>query len=393
MRRKFKKAKIVIGIPSYNERESISFVVRQISEGLDSYFRDHQAIIINADNNSSDNTRDAFLTTPTPIPKIYLPTTGDIRGKGNNLYNLFCEAMRLKANAVVTVDADLRSIEPEWIKYLVNPIQRNGYDFVAPMYTRHKYDGAITNNLCYPLIYGLLGRDIRQPIGGEFAFSSRLVKYLLKQQWQKKVREYGVDIFMTTHAIFGRFKMCQGTLGVKIHKPRTTVSTMKKMFLENVGVLWDNLLANKDKWIHIKKLFHIPILGQRDLPMLRGSLEFDYNEFKILILREFESYKKTICNILPSDLCLKLKRMYRRKEIDIDAELWMKLVYELLFAYSRAGSPHKLILLKSMRLLYFWRKISFINQVRRRTLTEVERKIQEQANLFFQQRGYLVDRM
>ena len=72
------------------------------------------------------------------------------------------------------VDSDLRSITPEWIELLLAPVLRDRCDFVAPLYLRHKYDGTITNSIVYPLTRSLYGKEVRQPIGGDFGFSGRL---------------------------------------------------------------------------------------------------------------------------------------------------------------------------------------------------------------------------
>ena len=60
---------------------------------------------------------------------------------------LFEVARELKVKAMVMVDSDLRSIVPEWVELLAGPILKGGYDFVAPLYSRYKYDGTITNNI------------------------------------------------------------------------------------------------------------------------------------------------------------------------------------------------------------------------------------------------------
>ena len=83
------QAEIVVGIPSYNEADSIAFVVKQIDEGLRKYFPKKSAVIINVDNNSQDGTKEVFLGTKTTTSKVYLSTRADIKGKGNNFYNLF----------------------------------------------------------------------------------------------------------------------------------------------------------------------------------------------------------------------------------------------------------------------------------------------------------------
>ena len=88
-------------------------------------------------------------------------------------------AAALEVQALVVVDSDLRSIGPEWIELLAGPILKGGYDYVAPLYARHKHDGTITNNVTYPLTRALYGLRIRQPIGGDFGVSGDLVRHYL----------------------------------------------------------------------------------------------------------------------------------------------------------------------------------------------------------------------
>ena len=70
-----------------------------------------------------------------------------IPGKGSAFRTIFKTAVEMQADACCVVDADLRSITPEWIELLLSPIIKGGFDFVAPLYSRHKYDGTITNPL------------------------------------------------------------------------------------------------------------------------------------------------------------------------------------------------------------------------------------------------------
>ncbi|MGD2125927.1 MAG: glycosyltransferase, partial [Desulfobacteraceae bacterium] len=187
------KVDLVVSIPSYNEADSISFPTRQASIGLSKYFSDISSVIINCDNNSPDNTKQAFLDTPTENPKIYISTPPGVKGKGNNFMNLFRKVIDLEAKAIVVVDADLKSITPEWIKHLGEPLFSD-FSFVAPLYVRHKYDGTITNSIAYPLSRALYGRRVRQPIGGDFGFSGDLARvYLESNIWDEAVSNFGID--------------------------------------------------------------------------------------------------------------------------------------------------------------------------------------------------------
>ncbi len=94
----------MVSIPSYNEADTIAYAALQAAEGLIRYFPGGRAVVINCDNNSPDHTREAFLKTPIPVPKIYISTDPGVRGKGSNLRNLFRKAVELKAKAIVVVD-------------------------------------------------------------------------------------------------------------------------------------------------------------------------------------------------------------------------------------------------------------------------------------------------
>jgi len=235
--------------PPIKEADSIPFVTRQVDGGIARYFGELRAQIVNVDNNSEDDTRGAFLSTDTQTPKHYISTAKGVKGKGNNFLNLFKYASRYKdtLKAIVVVDADLRSITPEWIRYLAEPIIKKGYDYALPYYSRHQFDGSITNHICYPFLHGLLGENIRQPMGGGFAFSPALAEHWLKQEWTRATRQYGIDIFMTLNAILGQFKICEVGLGAKIYK--ASVPKLGPMFTQVVTTLFEFLVRTKGNWL------------------------------------------------------------------------------------------------------------------------------------------------
>ena len=136
-----------------------------------------------------------------PVHRISTPYHG-IPGKGSAVRTIMERARELGARACAIVDSDLRSITPEWIELLLEPIVTHGYEFVAPLYARHRYDGTITNTIVYPLTRALYGRRLRQPIGGDFGFSGELAaRFLAFEDWEGPVAQYGIDIFMTTTAL------------------------------------------------------------------------------------------------------------------------------------------------------------------------------------------------
>ena len=90
--------------------------------------------------------RDAVAGAPVPAarcsPPAAWPTPAKLvtrysgpSGKGSAFRTIFHVATRLGARACAVVDADLRSVTPDWFARLLAPVLDDGVDFVAPLYT------------------------------------------------------------------------------------------------------------------------------------------------------------------------------------------------------------------------------------------------------------------
>ncbi len=383
-----KKYDVVVGIPSYNESDTISHVTEVVGEGLEVYFSDKKCIIVNVDNNSPDNTKDAFLDTKTRIEKKYISTAHGIRGKGNNFLNLFKFAKSVDAEVTIVVDADLKSITKEWVKYLGMPIV-DGYDYVIPLYSRHQFDGTITNHICYPVMFGLLSTDIRQPIGGEFAFSPKLMKYWLKQSWTESTRQYGIDVFMSLNAVLGGFKICQAGLGAKVHK--ASAPKLCIMFDQVIETLLAILVQNKNKWM-IRNNGDIFTPDTFGLDILAEPQELDID---ILDLKEkgrvsFNKYQADIKELLEPYAFSRINEMFEMEVFDLTILLWTRVFYNLLYRYdvSKNGEEKKKII-NSLKPLYFARSISFNYHTWKYNVKYSEMEIRRSALGFASQKYYL----
>jgi hypothetical protein len=275
---RLERADIMVGIPSFKNAATIGYVARASQAGLVQYFPDLRPVLVNSDAGSPDGTQRVVVETEPPdyIEEILLvrptnrlarvsltyPEIDGVGGKGAALRTIFEIAAALEVQALVVVDSDLRSIVPEWIELLAGPILKGGYDFVAPLYARYKYDGTITNTVTYPLTRALYGNRIRQPIGGDFGVSGDLVRhYLDLDDWTPDVSKFGIDIWMTTHALGGGFAVCQTRLGAKVHDPKDPGSDLGPMFRQVVGTILRLAVANADAWKSIRGSHSVPAYG------------------------------------------------------------------------------------------------------------------------------------
>ncbi|MBN2282260.1 MAG: glycosyltransferase [Deltaproteobacteria bacterium] len=387
---------VVVGIPSYREAETIGFVTRTAAQGLSTYFPSKRCIIVNCDNNSPDGTREAFLAAEIPrnIERKYITTPEGVTGKGNNFWNLFNFCRDVEAGITIVIDADLRSITPEWIRYLGSPVEE-GHDLVTPLYSRHQFDGTITNHLCYPLVFSLAGIDIRQPIGGDFAFSRKLCRFWLDQEWNDTIRHYGIDIFMSLSALFGDFKVCQTGLGVKIHN--TSTPKLGQMFEEVIHTLFTTLHKHQSKWLQnnvpsarqtvirtvalkgLDKMMEPEPLSVEDIVRLKDDCRREYDKYKDLVKQYLNTYAYQ-----------KTNHMYSMDYYDLDIMLWSHIVYSLFYLFDGAPEATRLDIINALKPLYFERTITFNYQTYRYAVSFAEKEVRDQAMAFLCQKPYLL---
>lgn len=406
---KLGRADIVIGIPSYNNGRTIGHVVRAAQAGLNKYFPEFQGVIINSDGGSKDDTRkqvlearlDAsqllLLDTPlNPVHRLSFPYHG-IPGKGSAFRMIFQMARDLGAKACAVVDSDLRSITPEWFDLLLRPVLHRGYDFVAPYYHRHKYDGTITNSIIYPLTRALYGYRIRQPIGGDFGMSLPVVEtYLKRDDWETDVARYGIDIWMTSIAVASGFKVCQSFLGAKLHDAKDPGADLSAMLQQVVGSVFSLMIEFKSVWMGVHGSREIELFGFRyDVGLDPIAVNLDR---MVQAFLRGESDLREIWTMALSDRTLREIHAIARgarsspaESFRISDELWVSLIYEFASAYAElpAARAH---LVRSLTPLYLGRVASFVNETRDMNAGEVEERIERLCLAFEQLKPFLVER-
>lgn len=218
---------IVVGIPTYNEADNISILIKNIDRVAGSL--GIEITIINADSASIDDTPVVFLNTPTRSKKVSIQN--ESKGKGHNIRSiLHYVADNEEVDGCVLIDGDITSFDSSWLTKQVAMI-RKGYDYIVPTYARNYQEGNTTNHFAYPLLgMHFNGVAPRQPIAGDFGLSSRFAKYMMRQKWQDRAYGYGIDIFLTLHALRGGFQVTEISLGKKLHKP--SFDKMIPMFQE-----------------------------------------------------------------------------------------------------------------------------------------------------------------
>lgn len=397
------EADILVGIPSYNNAKTIGHVVKAVQAGFAKYFPDKKCVLVNSDGGSTDGTMEIVRNTAiedfqsvllhhkvSPLFKLATPYHG-IPGKGSAFRTIFEIAEALNVKACAVVDSDLRSITPEWIELLIKPVIQSDFDYVAPLYHRHKFDGTITNSIVYPLTRSLYGKRIRQPIGGDFGFSGRLAKfYLTKDVWETDVARFGIDIWMTTTAIANDFKVCQSFLGAKIHDAKDPGADLSAMLYQVVSATFDLMETYTDEWKNVKTSESVPVFGFEyavGLEPVSVNVERMLERFRLGV-KELENIWKVF---LPKKTLAFLNKAagFKKEEFNIPEEVWVEIIYSFsLAAHKKTMNIEHL--LKSLTPLYIGRTASFVIESWDSNANEVEDKIERLAMVFEEKKNILL---
>jgi glycosyltransferase involved in cell wall biosynthesis len=394
---------IVVGIPSFNNALTIGHVVRAVQAGLAKYFPAQRAVIVNADGGSSDGTMAVVAQSAIqdfsaillnhriePITKISFPYSG-IPGKGSAFRAIFEVAQTLGARACAVVDSDLRSITPEWLELLLTPVLVGGFDYVAPLYHRHKFDGTITNSIIYPLTRALYGQRVRQPIGGDFGFSGSMARFYLAQDvWHTDVARFGIDIWMTTTALANHFKVTQSFLGAKIHDAKDPGADLSHMLYQVMSATFELMENYAEVWQ--------PVRGSQPVPSFGFEYSVGLEHLKVNTGRMLLLFREGLVNlgdlwrdILGAGDFSEVQQLGTLSDADFDIPqtLWARVIYDYAIAYHRKKMPPA-HLIKSLTPLYLGKTAAFIRRVDPLDPAQAEAEIEKLCLAFEDNKDYLV---
>ncbi len=344
------KISVGVGIPSYKQGEDIINSITKALQGLVKHFHKEEVVLLgNFYHEIADNASETFINKILDLVTkqyqntnvyILMMSTGfdnqnnPIVGKGNNVRNFF-EILSPARNSGVfkagaILDADLktiihkgeeRGVTDEWVKRLLYPIVYpkeyhlpNAADFVSPLYPRHEYDGSLTNNFAVAIHYLITGIAIRQPIGGDFGFSSKsLEAFLYKMDWSEEVVQYGIDIAMSVTVATSELNIVEAVLGDKLHDP--SAHKLYYMVPEVFNVMIQLLIKNIAHLSSSKYPYTVSRIGSTQLPLGRrtDNIEEDYKFYRQECSRLMgEPHKNTILSddILTEAEILKIQTDY-----------------------------------------------------------------------------------
>lgn len=267
---------VLVGVPTLNHGATIGDVVRAVQASFITHFPRQRTVVLNSDAGSTDGTPEIVrncrldesggvtathgLRTSHRITTPYHGTSG----KGSSLRLIFAAAELLQASVIVVLDPDVTNLTPSWVAELAKPVRdRQGVDFVAPVYQRLPEEGLLVTQLLRPTVRALYGWRLREPLVAEFGCSGRFAAHCVERPvWNTDLVGDGASCWIACEALAGGFGTCQASLGrreLAADRPRPQLS---ELFRQVVGATFASIEAHSGYWLPRVGSEEVPTLGR-----------------------------------------------------------------------------------------------------------------------------------
>jgi glucosylglycerate synthase len=394
-------AELAVSVPTYNNVATVSVVADAVRSGLEKHFAGVSAVLINADAGSSDATVDRLADAGLPLVRAtHAAPPGELAtvpfhgvpGRGAALQLSLGVAQRLGARALVVLEADVVSIDDQWLERLLRPVLERGADLVVPVHARHRYDGTITNLVLAPLVSALYGRRLHQPFAGARAMSAGLVGRLVADpRWPPPGR--GVtDLWILGTAIAEGLLVHQARLGPWRVGSNTRATDLPTMVAQTLGAIFTLMDGYEDWWL--------PATAGAPIPTEGAPVAASGEPARIDVERMVGAFRRGLSDLgtiwehvlAPETwgdvLSLETDDLERFRFPD---ELWARAVYDFALGHHYHVVYHD-HLLRSFVPLYLGRTAAHVLATRARDAAATELALEATAAAFEWQKPYLVDR-
>jgi hypothetical protein len=386
------EADLLVAIPTFNNAGTIGQTIQTIEDSYQQNFIRDRVAIMSVDGGSSDDTSDivgslngkksSLRRGITSLRTVHRVTAqyGRSPSPGGALKLVFAAADLLRVKSCAVVSPGTTNLDPAWIANLLRPAYRQDFTFVAPLYSRSKFQGLLARNLLYPMSRAVFGVRIREMFSDECA----------SQKMDEAVRARP-EAWMAVNAICNGMKCCQSYLGPKA-PPATAGPDIVETIRQTVGNLFWCCDAFQDHWLDRTGTEGVQTFGsdhevtQEDPP---PSQEKSFELFRNGV-RDLDTI---LASILTADTRAQLKEIAAldSTKFRFSQELWVRILYEFAAAYHRTAIARDHIL-QTLVPLYRGQLYSFLQEHAQSTPEEMEADSEALCVEFERQKPYLIER-
>lgn len=339
---------IVVGVPTLNNAETIGGTLKAADEALAKYFPRERTVIVTADGGSRDGTPEIVAGLLSGVGKKDMSgalrtrhqistSYGGVPGKAGAVRVIFATADLLQAGAVAVLDPEVTSMTPAWIATLVGPVSTQSFDLVTPLYGRHPLEGLMLTQLVRPLMRATYGRQVEEPLIGEFGCSRRFAAHCLSQDGWDSIRiRNAIELWLTATALVGDFRACQTFLGPRALAPgQQARRALRDVFPLVVSSLFECLDMHASSWLPKEGSEPLPVIGPEGRRTSEAPL-LDPARLGDSFCQDMRDLQPVLEAILAPDTFAKIRSIADAggiKAVRYSEDLWVATVYDFLAAH------------------------------------------------------------
>jgi glucosylglycerate synthase len=391
-------AELAVGFATAGPTTEASAVAAAIRAGLDGRFAGHSTVAIHVDHGPSEQPSlvpealGAVRVLRIPSPHALDAVDGEVDWS-EGVHLVLAAARAVGARAVVMLNAEITSMTPEWIRRLAEPIMKEQYAFVLPVYQRSRYDGTLTHTLVVPLIQALFGRRLLHPLAEEFGCSGDAAAFLLKQDiWGTDLGRQGLEFWLPVAVIQEGLPIAQAVLGPRAVAPPARPAPLGPTVGRVAGALFELAERFESTWPEVRGSEPVATFGSPPEPLATGpAVDTD---------RMLLGFRQGVRDLLPI-----WERILAPENLgDVLAlsdsgagsfhfpdQLWARVVYDFLLAY-RTRVVYQSHVAQSLAPLYLGRAAALVLETRAGPGAAVALHTRAIGHVFEEQKPYLVDR-
>jgi glucosylglycerate synthase len=397
---------LLVGIPSLDAANTASHAVHAIEQSFQRNFVRQRVVIVNV--GGGDKNEDGVVAKglgSSAEKSVRLPGIISLRTNHRVTANFSgppspaialrtilaaADLLRARACAVVSPAA---SITPDSVANLLRPVYRENFDFVAPLYSRNKFQGLLARNLLYPMSRALFGCGIRELFSDEWGFSGRLAALCLNQDvWHEEAIRARPEAWMAISAISSDLRCCQTFLGEKSQATKGPGTDIVEVLRQTVGTLFWCLETQQSSWLDCERSQPVPTFGPAH-ELTEEPTDLDRHRIFEMFRSGVTELEPLLSSILDPQTHSEIKSIVSLEEgeFKFKSDIWIRTLYDFAAAYHHSVI-HRDHLVQALAPLYRGMTYSFLVEHSDSSPAEMETASEMLCTEFELQKPYLVER-
>jgi hypothetical protein len=398
---------LLVGMSSHNSANPVSHALDAIEDSFQRNFVRQRVVIVSVGGGDKDEDGVAARGHGNLAEKgVHLPRITSLRtshrvtanfsgppSPGIALRTILAAADLLRARACAVVSPAASNLTPDSIANLLRPVYQEKFDFVAPLYTRNKYQGLLARNLLYPMSRALFGCRIRELFSDEWGFSGRLAALCLNQDvWHEEAIRARPEAWMAISAISSNFRCCQAFLGEKPQAVKGPGTDIVEVLRQTVGTLFWCLETQQSLWLDCQRSQPVPTFGTAH-ELTSEPTDLDRHRIFEMFRSGVTELEPILSSILEPETHSEIKSMVSLEEgkFRFKSDIWVRTLYDFAASYHHAviNRDH---LVQALAPLYRGMTYSFLVEHADSSPAEMEAASEMLCVEFELQKPYLMER-